>query len=254
MEDIRFPQVEYPNDREIEHQIKDIVAAGIERQQALFPYLLTMYARLGFRNLFRDWTEILFMLIVGIAILILFGYGGAEMDKMPPEEIYSVIFISSPLLYLLIAFLFFLRQRHSVTYETEMVCKYNVYQLAAFRMLVFSLVALAVNSGLITLAAGIIKKFNVWFGLSLSAASLFIFAAIFLYVALGVRGDRMKYALLAGWLIGNLALFMKNKFVYMKILAAVPGFVYFVIAVICCVIYVKKLKKLITLQGSEGAV
>lgn len=249
-----LPLVELPDEQEVEQHIRSIVAAGLIPRQSFFRYLRVMHARLGFRHLFHDWTEIVYALATGVLLLIGLALGISGDSRLQSNDIYSAIFICSPLLYLVISILFFVRRRHSDTYETEMACKYNVYQLASFRMLAFSLICMMINAALITAASFVFQSFNVLFGLTLSAASLFLFSTVFLYVLLRVHSDTIKVVLLAGWFIANLSFTFLSKALYMQILFAVPTSAYVIAAFLFCALYIQNLKKLTTFQGSEGAV
>jgi hypothetical protein len=250
----KFPQIELPDELEMEQHIRGIVAAGLVPKQTFYHYLQAMYRRLGFRHLFHDWTEIAFALVAGFALILWLVLAAVERSRVLNEDLYSAIFIGSPVLYLVIAILFFVRRKYSDTYETEMTCKYNVYQLASLRMLAFSLICMVVNAVLIVVAAVISSQINVLFAISLSAASLFLFSAAFLYIMLNVHSDMMKYALIAGWFILNLSFMQLSKVFYLHLISAIPISVYIAVAIFGCAIYLKNLKKLITFQSSEGAV
>ncbi|MGO4348117.1 hypothetical protein AB4Z45_21730 [Paenibacillus sp. MCAF9] len=253
MNEQKFQQVELPDELEMEQHIRSIVAAGLVPKQTFYHYLRTMYRRLGFRHLFHDWTEIVFALTAGFALIIWFALTAFERTRVLSEDLYSAIFIGSPVLYLVIALLFFFRRKYSDTYETEMTCKYNVYQLASLRMLVFSLACMVVNAVLIVAAAIIYSQLNVLFAISLSAASLFLFSAAFLYIMVSVHSDMMKYVLIAGWFILNLTLLQLNKEFYLHFISAIPISIYIAVAIFGCAISLKNLKKLTTFQSSEGA-
>jgi len=250
----KFPPIELPDEIEMEQHIRSIVAAGLVPKQTFYHYLRTMYRRLGFRHLFHDWTEIAFALVAGFAIILWLALTAFQPTSVPSEDLYSAIFIGSPVLYLVIAILFFVRRKYSDTYETEMACKYNMYQLASLRMLVFSLICMVVNAVLIVAAALIYSQINFLFALSLSAASLFLFSAVFLYIMVSVHSDLMKYALIAGWFILNLTFLHLSKEVYLNLISAIPISVYIAVAIFGCAISLKNLKKLTTFQNSEGAV
>ncbi|KQO17853.1 hypothetical protein [Paenibacillus sp. Leaf72] len=246
--------IELPSELEIEQQINLIVARGLVPKQTFSAYLRLMYTRLGFRYMFHDWTEIAFALASGSLLMLFALFLESSHSQVIEEDIYAAIFIGSPVLYLLVSTLFFVRRKHSDTYETEMVCKYNVYQLASLRMLAFSLICLALNVALVLAASAMFQHIHLLFALALSASSLFLFSVVFLYIILRIRSDITKYALISLWFAGNIGLKALFSTEYIQLLQTIPVSVYLLLTAVCGALYIKNLNQLRKLQNPEGAI
>jgi hypothetical protein len=132
-----------------------------------------------------------------------------------------------------------------------MTCKYNVYQLAAFRMFMFSIFAMLANGVIIFWLA---TEFSIHFPFAflLSVASLFLFAAAFLYVLLYVPTKSGKIALFISWIAANLFLSYMNSYVYQAFLLNVPYFIYIIIGMAAMYIYVHQLKLFFVKTNIKG--
>ncbi|RXZ79046.1 hypothetical protein EBB07_24660 [Paenibacillaceae bacterium] len=247
--------IDYPDDAAVALQVQSIVAAGLVRQPSFLTSLKTMHTQLGFKYLFRDWTEIVFVLLLCCAA---YGFIGAELfvysRHFSIDQLYSFLFILSPLLYLVTAALFFINKRTRDTYDVEMSCKYNIYQLAAFRMLVFSVFGMIVNALGIFVLAAVNHDINPLFALALSGASLFLFANLFLYVLLRIRSRLARNSLIAGWLVFNLSAASLSSSVYLQVLTSIPTFVYMIITFAGVALYCRHLKRLISFRSTGGTI
>ncbi|MBP1993635.1 hypothetical protein [Paenibacillus eucommiae] len=248
-----FP-IDFPDDSTIEAQIKSIVTKGLAPKESFYSYLKNMYGQLGFKYMFRDITEIIFALVLGFLILLFVAIGTHYSLAFRIDAMYSFIFIFSPVLYLITSIIFFIQKKNRVNYEVEMTCKYNIYQLAAFRMLVFSLICMALNAILIYFIMASFHQINFLYALMLSAASLFLFSTAFLYTIIRMSSSIAKYGLTIGWMLLNLLLFTFNTEQYTLFLSSLPIYVYVVIAAVCFFFYIKHLKKLITFRSTGGVV
>ncbi|SFE40153.1 hypothetical protein SAMN04487969_102350 [Paenibacillus algorifonticola] len=254
MKNDKLAPIELPSELKIEQQINLIVARGLVPKQTFLAYLRLMYARLGYRYVFHDWTEIAFALTSGSLLMLLALFARSSNSLVMKEDIYAAIFIGSPVLYLLVSTLFFVRPKHSDTYETEMVCKYNVYQLASLRMLAFSLICLVLNAALVFAASAMFQQFHLLFALALSASSLFLFSVVFLYIVLRIRSDMMKYVLISVWFASHIGLKALYSTGYMQLLQTIPVSVYLLLTAVCGALYIKSLNQLRKLQNPEGAI
>ncbi|MDM5314796.1 hypothetical protein QUF49_02255 [Fictibacillus sp. b24] len=242
--------VDYPEEREIKNHVQFIVSAGLTKPKSFLQSLSEMYQQLGFRYLFRDATEILFTVSLALCVLI---YGIFSLDSsIQTDDIYSFIFTLSPVLYFIVASLFLVNALTKNTFAVEMTCKYHVFQLAAFRMLIFSVIALILNSLLIVVVSLLFQSINVLEALLLSSSSLSVFSVLYLYVLQRVKGRYSTYAMMAGWLLVNLLPAFFSQDVYSVFLSHVPVYVYAVVCAASLVLYVNSLKKLIAFRHAEG--
>lgn len=242
-ERLAFDDIDYPNESEMRLHIASIVDEALPVTPSFSSEVGKMYRQLGFRHLFRDLTEIVFVLVLGLGILVfmaLFVLSNANTDG-----IYAFIFIVSPLLYLAIAIIFFADLRRRDTYQVEMSCRYNVYQLASLRMLTFAAVSLVVNIGFVCWIAISSQQVELLRGVLLSVSSLFLFAAAFLYGQLRGRTAVRRYGLIALWPLLNVGLWIVEPHGYLSLLSGIPLYAYAVLIVLGAAVYVSQTRRLL---------
>ncbi len=234
--------IPYPDEQIIEAQIRTIVDRGVLPKASFWSELMTMRRQIGLRYLFHDWTEILFTLVLTLfAMLFLFHQTSGYLEA-GQEDVYPFVFIVSPVLYLIIALLFFVAKRQSSTHEVEMTCKYNTFQLAAFRMLAFSLFCLAANAVLISFLMLIYGQFDFVRAYLMSASSLFLFSSAFLYVLRTFRSTAFQLSCLLVWIVLNLAACTYGGEWYRAWLDRIPLFVYAVLTIVGLLIYLRNIR------------
>lgn len=245
--------VEFPDEDTIHTEVEHIIARGLMPKPSLSRSLMDMARQLGLRVLFKDRAEIALITIVGLLIMVLFGYAaGEQVNSASPWSMSVLIFTTSPVLYFTIAVMFFVQLRTKSTYETEMACKYNVHQLAAFRMLIFSLLSLAANMISIMVLAVQIEGFEVARSILMSASSLFIFSALFMYFQLHVKSGWSWLIAGMSWISVSVLLTLGLGPVFEQVLNQVPLLVYGFIAIAGFMLYARHLKQMFQLQQAGG--
>ncbi|MGD6876299.1 hypothetical protein [Bacillus infantis] len=236
-----------------EEEITSIVQKGNIRKESFITLIKGMYRRIGFRFLMKDWLEML--LAAGMLAMLMIGITATASEGEAAgggTSFYSLIMIVSPLLYAFLAFLPYLKSRASGTYELEMVCKYNLHQLAAFRMLIFSVFCFLLNSIWVLALAVRFAAVEFVQGLLISTASLLIFSVLFLYVLSFFKTNMARAAALVIWIAGNIILVILNNSIYMGLLISVPWYLYGAVIVLFFYLYMKKLKELLIHNKRRG--
>lgn len=246
-------RIEFPDEQEMKKEVHKIVEIGLKRKVTFSMYLKKMYQQIGLRYLFRDMTEIIFVLVLFLSVVAFFLVNASYHLSREPEKLYSYLFIVSPMLYFLISSIFFVNGKKRATFAVEMTCKYNVYQLAAFRMLIFSVFSMIVNALCIGILA-LLHEVDIIFALMISASSLFLFSALFLYVLLKVRTKTTLYTVTSAWVAGNVILIIYSSELYHYLLSHIPIYLYFFLVAGFFYIYINNLKKLITYKNTEGVI
>ena len=198
-----------------------------------------MYQKIGFRNLFHDLAEVTF---IGVLLLSILVYGAISIRNnylISEERIYTYIFIISPLYYLITNVFSFINMKENNTFETEMVCKYNLYQVSALRMMVFSMISIILS---IMFILGLYHKINMLKGIMISLSSIFLFSAMLLCSMLKIRSPIIKYMVIGGWLIVNGLLFRLSSNHYFVFLETIPTMVYLIVTILSAWIYIKNIK------------
>ncbi|GAB6086675.1 hypothetical protein [Alkaliphilus crotonatoxidans] len=244
--------VPYPSDDRIQQEIQIILKKGLPEGEGFLTMLIKMYKQLGLQYIFRDFTEIIFVisLMVLALVTILFNLKAT----FTVVAFYPMLFTFSPLLYLTTTLFFLIKMKMSSTYEVEMACKYNLYQLAAFKMLVFSIITILINGLLLYWIAGRYEGVNYILAFAISISALFIFSTLLLYGMMETNRSYSKQIVIVGWILGNLLPVYFATELYYRILTSVPVFLYWVLALAGLMVYINKLKKLFYYRSQGGTI
>ncbi|ERI07433.1 hypothetical protein [Aneurinibacillus aneurinilyticus] len=241
-----------PDERTIQNQINQIVAAGVKRNKSFPAYLKSMYHQVGIRHLFSDRSEFVFILFIAINLLSIFLVR-SETVLRQVDNLYAFIFLISPVLFIALSVYTYSNKIMNTTYEVEMTCKYNVYQIIAFRMLLFSIISILVNSMTILFIVMSYNDAHFFRAFMISITGLFIFSIVFLYTLMKKHSTVIAAMTIIGWVLGNLLLkFLDNKF-YSDILINLPLFVYGIVLIGSISFYIHLLKRLVYFKQTKGA-
>ena len=245
-------RIPIPDERTIQLQIDQIVAAGIQQQQSFPSYLKSMVQQVGFKHLFSDRLELVYITCTAlIAYMMIFLLAGPE--RLDVQDLYGFIFLLSPILFVSFSAYTYANKVRNATFEIEMSCKYNVYQIIAFRMLVFSAISIVVNTITIALLVLLYEDIQFLRAFMISITALFTFSILFLFGMMKRRSTVAAASILAGWIVGNILLRFSNYSVYTNILVTLPLFIYGIVLIGSLYIYLKYLGKLIQFKQTEGA-
>lgn len=233
--------IDMPDDLEIKNQISLILDKGLEKEENFYSYIKNMYKKIGFKNLFHDKAELIFIGVLLLSILLLGILGIKRNSMISKEKVYTFIFIISPLYYLITNIFSFMNMKENNTYEIEMVCKYNLYQISALRMLVFSVISIFLSAIFIL---GLYSKINILRGIMISLTSIFLFSSLLLYSMVKLKSEIGRYLIIGFWIIGNLILLRLSSNQYFEFLQTMPMIVYVFVAVTALLIYMKNIQKL----------
>lgn len=246
--------IDMPDEITIQNEINSILEKGIKKEEPFYLYMKNMYGKIGVKYLFHDAGEIIFTVTLILTLLILAAANITSEINVKSESLYVFIMIVSPILYLVMSLLAFVIAKDRGTYEIMMTCKYNLYELAAFRMFVFSIICILSNVVLICTITARYDEINFWRAFVISVTSLFLFSTTFLYIMFITGRKFVKYIVIIGWIFINFALSIFNKNIYIELLTSMPIFVYLIVTAFCIYTYLKKLKKLINFSNMKGVI
>lgn len=241
-----------PDEKTIQVEIGKIVTAGLKPHRTLPSFLVEMYKTVGLKHLFVNKRDGIIITLTVMASLIFVLCQMAEADRIKEGDIYSVLFLVSPLLYLTLTLYDILYKHLNQTYEMEVVAKYNVYQIAAFRMLVFSIISILVNTVSILTVVGIQDNMSFMRAFMISMTALFIFSFLFLVALMRKRTSVIVFIVISGWIGLNIGFQLVNKQGYIDFLVHLPLLVYGVVLLISIVVYFMYLNKLVKYRLVEG--
>lgn len=238
--------IDYPSDKEIENEINLIITKGLPNKISFLDKMYEIYKNIGIKNLFNDIFEMLLALI----IIIITGtyYLTQPLINKFPDFIYSIIFIISPIFYMIISTLSFGKHQQTKTIDIIMSCKYTIYHLSAFKMLIISIISIVINSIIILIACLIYFNFSFLNLFLLSTSSLFLFALGFLVILIHTNRISSCYLFSGSWLLINILVSTVYHGVYLKILSIIPIPLHPLIIALLLIGFIKNLKKLTYIQ------
>lgn len=243
-EKIEIPSIDFSD-------IQEIVDFGVRPKKSFFSFLIDIYKELGFRNIFHDKNELIFIILIGTSIM---GLSLSNIAENNIKEIYKAIFITSPLIYIITSLFSFYNSKEKGAFEIEMTCKYNLYQMTAIRMFIFSILTTIINTFIILFLAFFYKDIGVLRLICISIIGLFLFSAVSIYLLMTFKNRYLKYLAIGGWIILNILFSSKNSSLYNDFLLKAPLYIHFIITAMCAVLYIKNLNKFINFRSEKGEI
>ncbi|AXI00941.1 hypothetical protein DV702_15220 [Sporosarcina sp. PTS2304] len=241
-----------PDERTIQQQVSQIVAVGTGHQPSFYLYMKTMVQQVGLQHLLSGHSILALISMMAIGVVGPFVIG-AESTVTNVDDLYAQLFLLSPLLFIAFSIYTYAIKISNVTYEVEMSCKYNVYQMIAFRMLIFSVVAILVNTASISLIIIVYENIHFMRAFMISTTGLFVFSIFFLYTMMKRRSLFSVAATVIVWITVNLVLKYADDSFYSEVLVGMPLFVYALVLMVSFYYYIRALKRLICIKQMEGA-
>jgi hypothetical protein len=246
-------RIPYPDIDNIEQEIRAIVAKAVTVPEPLYKLLHDMYKQIGVRFLLRDSKEMTIAITMMVMLMTAIVITGQERPNST-ANLYGIIMLISPILYGLLSLVPFLNSKFNSTFEVEMTCKYNLYQLAAFRMLVFSVFCFLLNTVWVLSIAVKLSSIQFVQAFMISTTSLLLFSLLFLYVLAVLKTFFTKMAVMTGWVGINVLLLAMDSALYHQLLLSVPWYLYTIIICMTAYFYMKKLKELMLQYKRRGVI
>ncbi|NGP46411.1 hypothetical protein G4V62_16185 [Bacillaceae bacterium SIJ1] len=245
-EKLRIP---IPDEQTMRTEIEHIISKGMTPQPSFLSQMWTMYHQVGFRYLFLGRLTSVFLLLIGLCLTGSFLV--QAMTVRGETDIYAFIFLLSPFVFIVLSLYNYTQLIVNETYELEMTCKYNVFQMIAFRMFSFSILAILFNIVMLFVLMTLtdIQFFRAFM---LSMTSLFLFSVLFLYALTKRHALVATIIVTGGWFVGHLFLKAWVSPLYVSVLLALPLYVYALVlcgAIGCFVLYLNRLRLLSTAEG-----
>lgn len=244
-------QIPLPSEDITKQEIQHIVSLGIKRKESFYQFMKSMIQQVGIRHLFSNRAELHMILIIALTSLSVFILQ-PNLAVGSAQNLYAYLFLISPLLFLIFSIYTYATKINRATYEVEMSCKYNVYQILGFRMFAFSILTILINTGIISIFMMLYGDVQFMRAFMISTTGLFIFSILFLFVLIKRRSLFTAALVVIGWLVTNLLLNSLNKALYSEVLVNLPLFVYGLVLAGSLFVYVHNLKKLIQIKQMEG--
>ena len=251
MEKNKF-NVPFPEEAVIAKEIDQIIAQGLDQKVSVFKAMKLMYQQIGLRQIFLDRVEVMaILMVVGLGVS-LFFYAAHDYFSLDLEGLYQTIFLVSPILFFSLSVYSYMNKINNHTFEVEMVCKYNVHQILAYRMLVTSVGSIVMNMLLIVGLIMLQNQIEFMRAFMISNTGLFLFSVLFLYVVTKKQGIFLSMLTIIFWLGMNLLLTLLAGNFYQQLLLQMPLFVYGFVLFVCLILYLHYLKQIFHLRYQEG--
>jgi hypothetical protein len=232
-----------PTQSEKDKAIESILDKGLRKPRSMWSALREIYRLLRFRFIFWDTAQALVLSAITLVLVSLF------IPLSPAALRHTVLFGSSPLLFVIVMFFSETIERGDGLYELKLTCKYTIQQIAAFRIMCFSLLGIVFCVGVTAYQAKNIHKLLRLFPLSLCA--LFLCAFISLFLIRRFAG-KLTYALAAALWIAiafGPALLFGDK--WELLLSGLPVAVTVVITVLSGALFLYEIKKFTNTRHKE---
>lgn len=236
-----------PSPNEKDREIAQILAKGLSKPKSLWRYLWGLYRALGFRYIFLDTSKAI-MMAMAATILFIMLY-----PLSPEQHIYAALFAVAPIFFIFVVLFAETIERVNGMYELKMTCKYTVQQIAAFRVLCFSLPGV-MFCGLTSVYFGrysVAYDFFRAFSLSLSALFLCAFLSLLIMRRFNWKWNHVFTALI--WVaIGFLPVRIFGQR-WEWFLSEIPVAITVFVTMIACSLFLIELKHLLNIRTREVA-
>lgn len=234
-------EIDMPNDTEIKNEIDFIINSSLKPKVNFFSYIKYMFKEIGFKYIFFNPIEIILALGVTILYIVLVRSSLDTSYIFSKNILYSIVFMVSPIFYILINLFSLIKIKENNMYEIEMVCKYNTSQLVSLRMLVFSFISIMFN---VIIVIGLYRYIDVFRGVMISLTSLLLFSVISLYIFFSIKSIVSLYIPCILWIILNLLVFKLSYINYLNVLTIIPNIIYILCIIISGYMYIMNIKRL----------
>ena len=238
----------------IDNNIEEILDKGLKERQGFFSFLKSAKNELGFKNIFIDKSELIFIGLIFIITITFFGLNfnmsiEGDIEFVYKFKVYN--FTVAPIVYFVICSYSFISSRINGTYEIQATCKYNFYSITAIRMFIFSIISIITNTIIILVMFLAKGNFNLIETFIISATALLIFSVLYISILIHLKKYLFKYIAIIIWIIVAIIVFSNSNSYFSKLFLDLPLYIHLLITLICVIVYIKNLTKLMKVKRGE---
>lgn len=236
-----------PSQYEKDKAIEDILFKGLSKPKSLWGYLSDIHRALGLRYIFFDMAfPIVMTVFATIGFIVLY-------PLTLEQHIYTTLFAIAPIFFIFIVLFTETIEQINGMYELKMTCKYTIQQIAAFRVLCFSLLGtvfctfISLYFNQLSVAYSFFKTF------SLSLCALFLCAFLTIFIMRHFNWKLINFIAMLFWImIGFIPIWILGE-QWELFLSQIPVAITMFVAVIACTLFLMEIKKLTNTHKREVA-
>lgn len=238
-------RIDYPTQIEIDRAVEGISEKALPQRESLFAFIRNMNTQLGLKYIFSGIYDVLILSGILFMLMIALSFNYLPQSENPTATLGAMLFTFSPFLYMAAFSLSLIKEYTTPGLSVKMTCKFTVYHLIAYRMLLFSVISGVLNT-LYVLALCLRMELEPLYFICLSLSSLFIFSAMFLLALYYAHIKWPPLLLTVGWIAVNAVLWAVFPVGYGNFLMGIPVFVWIPAGIACVAFYLHQIKKLTT--------
>ncbi len=236
-----------PSQYEKEKAIEDILSKGLSRPKRLWEYLYNIHRTLGLRYIFHDMAFPMVMTVLTMIVLI--GLYPLTLK----QHTYATLFAIAPLFFLFIVLFSETVEHMNGLYELKMTCKYTIQQIAAFRVLCFSLMGTVFCTLISLYFSQSFVVYSFFKTSSLSLCALFLCAFLTIFMMRHFKWKWIHFLSLLLWIaIGFMPIWLLGE-QWEHFLSQIPVAITMLVAVIACTLFLMEIKKLMKFHERKVA-
>lgn len=238
----RMPELEKPQQRTAVDSER-VFAALAENGTGMTGFFRDMFRGIGMRQIYAGMADVL---CISFAVTFCVLYLLMQSTRSLGVSMDAAVFGGSPLLYVCLFLLFWVKDAQSGVYGLQMSCKYTFFHILAARMFAASVLGMGCN-GLYVLV--LILRYQAD-GLRLGAISFSALACFSVLLMAGIeKGRRFGWAaaVCGGWAAVNLTAFFCFADAYGELLGRIPVYVFLAGGAGCAALYFRQLLFMTTL-------
>lgn len=231
---------------ELEREIRHILDRGLIRPKGFWQYLVELHRTLGIRYLFFGTGST--GIITALTLLALLLY----LPLPGPDHLYAVLFLLSPVSFLMLMLLTETTEKVNGVYELKMTLTYTVRQLAVIRILYFSLIGCLFSAYASVYLGHALQIMDMVLKLlALSLSALFLCAFVCVYAMRHFHSRWSHFAALGFWFLAGLLPYAGFNTHWNAFLKQMPLALTVVVALGAVVLLLIEVKKTLILHTSE---
>ena len=230
--------IPYPREDQIQAASQKICREALPQRETIISFVKNMTTHMGLKNIFYGTYD---TMVIAVSVFLAIGMAVPAILQTDPEMLNKLtvfVFAFSPMLFMMLYTLSYLKEVGESMYPIKMTCKYTVHHLLAYRMLAASLTSVMFNGVYVAVLCNRLAIPAISL-VCISLSALFLYSLLLIMTVLRFHTLPALIGLCVGWLLVNAVIGGLALEIYAMFLQAVPVGVWIVLDIILAVTYVK---------------